>query len=75
MDTAHMLNVGQGTNLNYYQNQYLGGPHLQQEEEEDDMQEERKSLAPHEENDDEEDEDQEELDDQVNEMSFNENTH
>jgi hypothetical protein len=36
------------------------------------MQEERKSLNPLEDNDDE---DQEELDDQVNEMSFNENTH
>jgi len=72
MDTAHMLNVGQGTNLNYYQNQYLGRPPLHQEEEEDEMQEERKSLKPLVDNDDE---DQEELDDQVNEMSFNENTH
>ena len=72
MDTAHMLNVGQGTNLNYYQNQYLGRPLLHQEEEEDEMQEERKSLNPLEDNDEE---DQEELDDQVNEMSFNENTH
>ena len=72
MDTAHMLNVGQGTNLNYYQNQYLGRPPLLQEEEEDEMQEERKSLNPLEDN---YDEDQEELDDQVNEMSFNENTH
>ena len=72
MDTAHMLNVGQGTNLNYYQNKYLGRPPLHQEEEEDEMQEETKSLNPLEDNDDE---DQEELDDQVNEMSFNENTH
>lgn len=72
MDTAHMLNVGQGTNLNYYQNQYLGRPPLHQEED-DEMEEERKSLNPLE--DDQEDEDQEELDDQVNEMSFNENTH
>ena len=72
MDTAHMLNVGQGTNLNYYQNQYLGRPPLLQEED-DEMEEERKSLNPLE--DDQEDEDQEELDDQVNEMSFNENTH
>ena len=39
------------------------------------MEEERKSLAPLEDNDDQEEEDQEELDDQVNEMSFNENTH
>ena len=60
MDTAHMLNVGQGTNLNYYQNQYLGRPPLHQEED-DEMEEERKSLNPLE--DDQEDEDQEELDD------------
>ena len=54
MDTAHMLNVGQGTNLNYYQNQYLGRPPLHQEED-DEMEEERKSLNPLEEEQEDED--------------------
>ena len=62
MDTAHMLNRDNAANLNFYQNQYLSGSNNE------DLEEERKSLP-------DADEDQDELDDHVNEMSFNADNH